>query len=187
MFNVPSNFIGNFKLGDNIAYNCDVLCTLYRLRAEGDAQTRRHLQKPITILNVSIIDAVLYDFYGRVKNHTREGVANIAAAVIAEWRGTTIDRLDRYITQAKKHDLFGEPEQFYEDLHTLRKLRNRIHIQNEKNNFEPDECAAFTEARMVQSERAVEKVLTYMAANHARNHDYVAQFHLPWDRHFPEP
>lgn len=185
MFTVPSNFVGSFKLGDNISYNCRVLCTLYRLRAAGDAQTKRHLQKLITILNVSIIDAVLHDFYSRVRTHTREGVANVAAAVIAEWRGTAIDRLERFITQAKKHDLFGQPDDFYDDLHTLRKLRNRIHIQNEKKDFEPDDYQAFTEARMVLSEKAVEKVLTHMAAHHARVHDYVADFQLPWDRHFP--
>ena len=60
-------------------------------------------------------------------------------------RGKHIDELDKYISSAKKHDLFDEPDSdFYEALDQLRKLRNRVHIQNKKNHFESDQIATTT-------------------------------------------
>jgi hypothetical protein len=80
---IKSNFIGNFKVGDNICFNLKILKTLYDCRLAGNAEQRSHLRKPIIVLNVSIIEAVLYDFHDRVKTFTREGVANLSATVIA--------------------------------------------------------------------------------------------------------
>ncbi|MER9683492.1 hypothetical protein NKJ23_30050 [Mesorhizobium sp. M0184] len=184
-FTISSRFIGDFKLGDNIVFNLKVLKALYDYRAVGNPQQRVYLLKPMIITNVSIIDAVLHDFYFRVRNHTREGVANLAEAIIAKLQGMVrIDKLELYIAQAQTNDLFGEPGEFYEQLHDLRKLRNRVHIQNEKRHFDPDDRHAFSEARLLQSEQALEKVLSTMAAKHSRKHDHVEDFELPWDRHF---
>ena len=50
----------------------------------------------------------------------------------------------------RKHDFFELADTaFYDDLDQLRRLRNRIHIQNVKNDFEPDDANAFTEGRKV--------------------------------------
>ncbi len=181
---IKSTFIGDFKTGDNIVFNLKILKALYAYRAGALVDDKVYLQKPIIVFNVSIVDAVLHDFYSKVRTLTREGVANVTAALLAEWRGMTIDKLELYVTQAKKHNLFGEPDAFYEELHDLRKLRNRVHIQNEKHHFEPDDRIAFDESRMIQSEKAVEKVLRRMEQNHARNLDHVQEFELPWNAHF---
>src|SRR5689334_17407863 len=139
MVTIKSNFMGNFKLGDNICFNLAILKTLYDLRAAGTAVQKRHLQKPITVMNVSIIEAVLYDLHLRVKTFTSEGVANLQATVIEYIRGKKIDELERYIASAKKHDLFDQGDSgFYEALDDLRKIRNRVHIQNTKKHFEAD-------------------------------------------------
>jgi hypothetical protein len=185
MFTVSAKFIGDYKLGDNIAYNFEILGALYALRAGASEEQKEALRKPIIILNVSIIDAVLYDFYHKVRTLKREGVANISAALVSLWQRMTVDKLAMSIDQARKHNLFAEPQAFYDQLDDLRKLRNRVHIQNEKRDFEPDDHVAFSEARLILSEQAVEKVLVKMARDHPRNHDYVVNFVVPWNKHFP--
>ncbi|WP_421928642.1 hypothetical protein [Neoaquamicrobium sediminum] len=185
MFTVSSTFIGDYKLGDNIAYNLEILGALYALRAGASEERKEALRKPIIILNVSIIDAVLYDFYDKVRTLKREGVANLPAALAALWQRMTVEKLAVSIDQARKHDLFAEPPAFYDQLDQLRRLRNRVHIQNEKRDFEPDDRVAFSEARLIQSEQAVEKVIVKMARDHPRNHDYVVDFVIPWNKHFP--
>ena len=186
MVTINSNFIGNFKLGDNICFNLAIRKTLYDLRFAGNPLQRRHLQKPIIVMNVSIIEAVLYDFHLRVKTFTSEGVANLQASVIDYIRGKKIDELERYIASAKKHDLFDERESgFYDALDDLRKIRNRLHIQNTKNHFEADDHAAFSEARLTLSEQAIEHVMRTMAKKYPRpQHNFVKNFELPWDAHF---
>ncbi|WP_027565332.1 molecular chaperone TorD family protein [Bradyrhizobium sp. URHA0013] len=188
MVTIKSSFMGNFKLGDNICFNLAILKTLYDLRAAGNPLQKRHLQKPITVMNVSIIEAVLYDLHLRVKTFTSEGVANIQATVIEYIRGKKIDELERYIASAKKHDLFDQGDSgFYEALDDLRKIRNRLHIQNTRNHFEPDDVTAFSEARMMLSEQAVEHVLRTMARKYPRpQHNFVKDFILPWQPHFED-
>jgi hypothetical protein len=188
MVTIKSNFMGNFKLGDNICFNLAVLKTLYELRAAGTALQKRHLQKPITVMNVSIIEAILYDLHLRVKTFTSEGVANLQATVIEYIRGKKIDELERYIASAKKHDLFEQGDSgFYEALDDLRKIRNRVHIQNTKKHFEADDVSAFSEARMTLSEQAVEHVMRTMARKYARpQHNFVKDFILPWQPHFED-
>lgn len=187
MVTINSSFIGNFKLGDNICFNLAILRTLYNYRAAGNAQQRLHLQKLIIVLNTSIIEAVLCDFHDRVKTFTREGVANLAADVIAYIQGKQIDELEKYIASARKHDFFDQNDTaFYDRLDELRKIRNRVHIQNKKNHFEPDDNVAFSAARLTLSEQALELVMRTMARKYPRpQHNFVQDFELPWNAHFP--
>lgn len=187
MVTINSSFIGNFKLGDNICFNLDLLKTLYDYRVAGNAKQKSHLRKPIVLLNVGIIEAVLYDFHHRVRTFTSEGVANLSATVVAYIQGKKIDELERYIASAKKHDFFDQKDtDFYDVLDELRKLRNRMHIQNTKRHFEPDDEVAFNDARLKLSERALELVMRTMAKKYPRPlHNFVRDFELPWNTHFP--
>ncbi|MEN9613720.1 MAG: hypothetical protein RLZZ347_27 [Candidatus Parcubacteria bacterium] len=87
---------------------------------------------------------------------------------------------------AKKHDFFDMNDtKFYDTLDSFRKLRNRIHIQNTKNDFESDEYVAFNEKRKVVAEKLLEKTLVVMSEKYSRNFNgYVQDFELPWDKHF---
>ena len=106
----------------------------------------------------SIIEAILYDLHLLVKTFTSEGVANLQAMVIDYIRGKKIDELERYIASAKKHDLFDQGESgFYEGLDDLRKIRNRLHIQNTKKQFEPDDVSAFRDHLLGMRERRIER------------------------------
>jgi hypothetical protein len=116
MFTVGSGFIGNFKLGDNINHNLAVLALLYRYSREGDAESKRLLCKPITILLVSVIEAVLHDFHSRIRTFTWEGVMNLPPSISEYVRSLRrIDELEKYIASAKKHDFFDAADQGFYD------------------------------------------------------------------------
>jgi hypothetical protein len=187
MVTIQSKFIGEFKTGDNIKHNLEILSFLYDQYAAADDHSKRLLCKPIIVLLVSIIDAVLYDLHTRIKDFTREGVENIVAASIDYIRNLTkLDDLGKCIASAKQHNLLDQPPAFYVELDDLRKLRNRIHIQNKHKHFEPNEYDAFNEERKKQAEIAVEKTLQKLAEKFARKHDYVGDFNLPWEAHVTE-
>ena len=83
MVTVESKFIGDFKIGDNINHNLEVLSLLYRHYAVGNQRDRRlaALQADHNPPGVeSIIDAVLHDLRTRIRDFTIEGVQNIVAA-----------------------------------------------------------------------------------------------------------
>jgi hypothetical protein len=69
-----------------------------------------------------------------------------------------IDEFDKYIASATKHDLFNLADSgFYQQLDELRRLRNRIHIQNTRNDFERNEYDAFNDDRKALAEKALLK------------------------------
>ncbi len=186
MFKVKANFIGSFKAGDNINHNLRVLALLYSYFEEGNDNDKRLLCKPIILIIVSITEAVLHDFHGRIRAFTKEGVGTLTKDVIDHIRGKHIDELGKYVASAQKHDFFDMKDtEFYNRLDDLRKLRNRIHIQNIKNAFEPDEYIAFNEKRKIIAEKVLEKTLKTMSEKHSRNFaGYVEDFELPWEEHF---
>lgn len=188
MFKIESNFIGNFKTGDNINYNLKVLKLLYKYYQEPNSYERRLLCKPIILIIVSITEALLQDFHMRVKTHSMEGVRNVALKVIEYIKGKHIDVLETYINSAKKHDFFKMADTpFYDSLHELRKLRNRIHIQNERKNTPSNESEAFREDKKILAEKVLEKMMKIMSAEYHRNLStigYVDDFELPWEEHF---
>jgi hypothetical protein len=96
-----------------------------------------------------------------------------------------IDDFGKYIASAKKHGLI-EPsgDKLYGDLDELRKLRNRIHIQNTRDYPPRNEFDAFTNDKKLLAEKAVEKTFRVMATKYARKLDYVDNFNLPWEPHF---
>jgi hypothetical protein len=190
MFTVDSSFIGDFKRGDNLNYNIKVLTMLYKKRKDADRQDKPLFNKPITILNISIIEAALWDFYLRCKTFTREGVVNIGNEFINYVRVKKLNRLRLYIECANNHDLFEDPsKKLYNDLVGLSVLRNRIHIQNENDDLERDDSIAFSETRLKLSEQCLEKVFKVLSQKHPRHErlkGYVDDFVLPWDEHFPD-
>lgn len=190
-FSIPANFIGVFKIGDNINYNLEVLRVLYEQYNTPDFEYA-YLIKPIVIINTSIIEAILYDFI-RVriqKASLSERIGNISHEVISAITSKKLDRFEHYISQVRIYDFFSLSDtNFYEAMNTLRKVRNRVHIQNEKWLKPENEDRLFNERIKVLSEKVLEKVLNTMHSRYQRNryYQYVNDFNLPWDRHFPEP
>lgn len=188
-FVVSSCFVWDFKCGDNIGHNLRVLELLYAYFDDASPKQQRILCKPITITLISISEAVLYDFHARI-NGAKWEVQNLSDRVLEAITERRIDRLAKYIASAKKDDFFDVGDtNFYERLEELAVLRNRIHIQNEKNHKPRDEWEAFTPDRKKQAERVLEKVLKTMALKFPRPtqaQNYVSDFCLPWDEHLPK-
>jgi hypothetical protein len=188
MIVIQSKFIGEFKIGDNINHNLKALALLYGHYAAGNQEERRLLCKPIIVMLVSIIDAVLYDLHARIREFTREDIRNVIASSVERIRRMKkMDKLEKYIKSANEHGLL-EPagNHFYSQLDELRKLRNRVHIQNRWRHLPLDEYNAFDESKKLKAEKAVEKTLRIMARKFERKHDYVAEFVLPWEPHYPD-
>ena len=186
-FVVSSGFIAIFKTGDNINHNLLVLKVLYEKYELATSAEKRLLCKPITILLISIIEAALHDFHVRCSKFTWERVTNLADGVASYIQGKKLSKLSQYIQSAKKHDLFSNVDgALYEDLELLSKLRNRVHIQNENKDLEPDEFNAFTLERKKMSEVTLERVIKVLALKYPRpDHiaGYVKDFQLPWEEH----
>ncbi len=181
MFSVSSCFIADFKIGDNINYNLKTLRVLYEIGGE-NAERRKHLPKPITITLVSIVEAMLYDFIRRVQS--RESVPTLPKATLQALKAKVYSKLTNLVAGAKTHDLFQADAEFYDQIEELRQLRNRVHIQNERNHFERDESRAFSAARQYRAEEVLEYIAKFLAANHPRKaslHGYVRDLQFPWE------
>jgi hypothetical protein len=186
MFTVKADFIGTFKTGDNIVYNLKILNLLYKNFSYADAIERQLLCKPIIIFIASITEAMLHDFHSRIYGHTTEGLRNIPKEVLNLIRGKKYDQFETCIASANKYKLFGDDSRFYEDLDSLRKLRNRIHIQNVKQIFHKDESEVYTQEQRIMAEVVAEKTVKQLYAKYSRpaaTTGYVRDFEFPWKEH----
>lgn len=184
-FTVKANFIDVFKIGDNINYNLKILKCLYDVYAKEEYKDL--LIKPIVIINTSIAEALLYDFIeNRIKRPNRSEI--LFPELLEIFKIKKFDKFEHYITQARKYDFFKQKDaNLYEAMDSLRKKRNRIHIQNNKHEDPRDEKDLFNEEAKILSEKVIEKILNTMVNKYARReeyHGYVKDFELPWDKHF---
>ena len=186
-FSIKSDFFCIFKTGDNINYNLKILRYFYSL-FNNDKEGRELLLKPIVVLLATITEAMLYDFYKRIYTNTQEGIVNISNTVLWHIRNKKIDEFSKYISNAKKHNFFdSDDKSFYDELEKLRKMRNRIHIQNAKFFKPKDEGSVFTEEAKEVAEKCVEKVAKILSKKYSRpscTTGYVTEMNFPWEEHF---
>jgi hypothetical protein len=189
MRTINSHFIGNFKDGDNICYNLEVLNKLYEAYYR-DEERSPFLRKPITVFIVAILEAALDDLFYKIRGYTREGVPNLSADTVAKVRTNTSSyrKFKTQIKCAKNHDFFDVAgSNFYTVLDELRKIRNRMHIQNNYRDTPFGENEVFTERRLIQAEKVCEHTLAKMSEKFPRspyNRGYVDDFILPWNSHY---
>ena len=170
----------SFKKGDNIIYNLEVAWELYEAIAR--SADKRKYNKPITVILVSIIECILDDFTYRIRGHVNDTVPNMSQSDIDMFRTRKYDKLEHYIAASKRFNLFNQPTGFYDSMDELRKARNRIHIQNSKNQLAADEYNVFTDALLVKAQQALEVVLATMIVKFPRNRRTVLpnSVPLPW-------
>ncbi|MEI6288608.1 MAG: hypothetical protein WCP18_03480 [bacterium] len=189
MFKVGARFIGDFKDGDNIKYNLEILNVLYTYYNQA-VLTREKLLlcKPIIILLVSVIEAVVDDLFFKIDRYHREGVSNIPIEMMEKIRSKKYKKLDNQLDLCIKYDIFdGVLSNFYATLKELIKLRNRIHIQNNKMYIPLDEDDAFSESKKVSAEKICEYIFKKMVNKFDRGpsfNDYIGYFEMPWEEHF---
>jgi hypothetical protein len=187
-FVVKSNFFGNFKTGDNVVYNLEILNYFYGLYNSGNPRIKALLIKPIVTWLMSITEAVLHDFYERIKYHTFEGVINVTKIETKYIRNKEIDKLDKYIQHARRNDFFdAKNTRFYAVIDKLRIIRNRIHIQNDKRAKPLHEYNLFTEQVKTAAEKCTELVLKTMSRKYYRDESLhnVKDLICPWSEYFP--
>jgi hypothetical protein len=159
---ITGTFMWSFKKGDNIVYNFDIIWELYRARRAATATHKHKYNKPIILLQMSIVECILDDFVNRVGQHVRDRIPNITPAQIADFRTKKRDKLEHYIAAAKKHDLFDADDAFYANMDLLRQARNRFHIQNAGRLDPADESVLFRGALLTMAENTFEVVLERM-------------------------
>lgn len=140
---VTCKFIGDFKVGDNILSNANALCHLSSNNEKGV------FNKLLVVQSGSIVEAALDQIIYRAQNYTKEGVPNIPEDVLKKIRDSKIERFNNIIQAMETHRLLDElGANIYKDLHRLRKLRNRIHIQfdDEPEDVDRDDSKAFVDA-----------------------------------------
>lgn len=123
---IPINFVASFKVGDNLVYNASVLCKLVEMNQCGD------FNKPIVLQIAAILEASLSEIISRAQRHNREGVPLISEEDRREIAGKKVDKFSKVIDVMRKYALLDDVnEQIYDDLHAIRRYRNKIHIQDD--------------------------------------------------------
>lgn len=185
--NYPTNFIGDYLLGDNIKENLVALRLIWEKQAEYNQAEQEHkrLRKPIVVLCGAIAEAILYDFFTKIRDFVREGVEGIEEEQAEHFRSMKNDNFQFFIDQSRKYQLFGDgTDDFYDHLDKLAELRNRIHIQNVKGVTPRREWRAFTVEQQLLSEQTLEDLIRRMNENYNRDQqDHVGGFTVPWASH----
>ncbi|UGY02782.1 hypothetical protein [Bradyrhizobium quebecense] len=127
--------------------------------------------KPIVLQIGSILEAALGEIIYRAQNFNREGVPNISESDRLEIESKKIDKLNTIIDVMKKYkvlDALGGD--IYDNLHKLRKYRNKIHIQDDIaiDGVSRDEGEAFSEAVRTWAIALNKEVLKHLSENFSR-------------------
>jgi len=163
-------------MGDNIRYNLEVLEALYQNK---DIV----LVKPKIVIQVSLIEACLYDFTFRIRTLTTE-FQYLEASIREKIRGRSnykAYKLEPMIERCRKHLIMQQNDAFWDAFDELRKLRNRTHIQNQHNNWPPDERDGFTIENLNKAETSVDDFFKWMQCEYPRP-PHIQSFDLkfPW-------
>jgi hypothetical protein len=181
------SFIWTYKIGDNISYNLDILFQL--INDHNNAAADRNYGKPISILGVSIIEAVLVDLLERLDRATNHFPAHLNAQrhdIKAELQGQQKEFITTYqgksykgkrlknfgyvelIAFCEKFHLLGADANLYTQLQDLGRFRNRVHIRNYFGNFERNESRTFSEKRTQNTLEYMQVVVAYLHEHYER-------------------
>ncbi len=177
-------FFWDFKRMDNVNYNFEIVELLYK--AKIDNGNDKHFNKPIIIHLVGIIECILYDFEGRIRGFRNDPFPSITPEEVEYVRSEKYtDELKKLIPRFKEQNLLrvASGETLYDDLEHLRKVRNRVHIQNRYGTAPRDEINAFTNTELVKTQECFEKVCNVFCNVYPRwnkNPMPMEDFPRPW-------
>lgn len=159
------NIFGQFKIGDNACYNAALLSDLVESNDGG------RFNKPIVLQAASLIEVAAIQIFYRAKKYTREGVPNISDVDRQAIADKQLDKFAVVIDNLRKYRILdGLGADIYNELHKLRKYRNKIHIQLnvEIEGVARDEEEQFTNDLMDWAIDLNWKVFSYLEDNFAR-------------------
>ncbi|MEX2128251.1 MAG: hypothetical protein WD871_08420 [Xanthobacteraceae bacterium] len=176
---IPCNFVGEFKVGDNLVFNAGLLRSLV------DANNDGTFNKLIVLQAGAIVEAALGQIIYRAKNHTREGVPEMSEEDRSAIEGKKADNFNNIIGVMKKHKLLDElGADIYDELHKLRKYRNKVHIylNIEIEGVSKDEGIAFSKDICNWALKLNVRILKYLSNKRPRPkelHQYVSSLVVP--------
>jgi hypothetical protein len=152
-------FIGNFKVGDNLVRNADALCKMSKLNENGV------FNKLMVVQAGSIVETALGEIIYRAQNFTKEGVPNISKEDQTEIVNKTVELFNTIIQVMEKYKILeGLGDGIYDELHKLRKYRNKVHIQTDVGikDVSRDENVAFSSDIVVWALEFTVRVLKHL-------------------------
>lgn len=173
------NLFGDFKIGDNAGYNSDLMCDLVEANEDGK------FNKPIALQAAALIEVAAIQIFYRAQHYNREGVPNISEDDRQEIAAKQIDKFAVVIDNLRKYGILdGMGGGIYDDLHILRKYRNKVHIQGSVNikGASRDEVELFTDALVEWAIDLNWRVLNYLQEHYPRPEHiggYVNPLRLP--------
>jgi len=167
---------------DNVNYNFQIVEKLFETKK---VEQELLLNKPIFILIVSIIECTLYDLLRRVKEHRKEIIPGLDRKSINDTRNKVTDELSPIISHIQKHNYLQikTGDTLYEDLDNLRKIRNRIHIQNRSAHNPIDEYQVWSDANLNLAGKTLERIYKVLCLSYPRpNKEFISfsVFPRPW-------
>jgi hypothetical protein len=190
-------FFWDFKRMDNVIYNFEILYYLYSL-GETNWRRQRFLIKPLVIIQLSIVECIIFDFLKRVNEHTNETISFLDRKKINEVqiafrellrrkkgkaRYITFDEMINLITTHNLLNKSVEKLGVYAELKKLKVVRNKIHIQNGNSSLDEKEFNIFTKELLREAEQIVEVVVKTLAIYYPRPNKIIAdvnKFPFPW-------
>ena len=171
---ITCNFIGDFKVGDNILRTASALS---RLKEKNENSI---FNKLIVVQAGSIVEAALDQIIYRAQSYTKEGVPNIPDEELKKIRETKIERFNNIIQAMQTYKLLdGLGGGIYDELHKLRKYRNRVHIQfdDEPEGTARDDYTTFTDGIVKWSLGLCIRVLKHLCERYPRPEELGAFAH----------
>lgn len=122
---IACKFVGDFEVADNIVRNANALTELATNNKSGA------LNKLMVIQAAAIVEVCLAQIIYRAQNFNREGVPNISEDDRKAIADTTVEKFNNIVQTMQKYKILDAMgREIYDDLHVLRKYRNKIHIQD---------------------------------------------------------
>ena len=120
----------------------------------------------------SIVEASLNEIIYRAQNFNREGVTNISEADRKAIAAKDIDKFNTIIDVMRKYKILDElgAATIYDELHKLKKYRNKVHIQADVDipGVSRDEPTAFSKAIVAWSLELTVRVLKHLNERYPR-------------------
>lgn len=179
-----NQFFWDFKRMDNVNYNFEIITELYILKKT--STNPKLLNKSIIILIGSIIECCLYDFLVRIKQFKSDLVPAITPAQVAFIKAAKeTDLLKEIIIRVENQNLLlvNTGDTLYSDLEHLRKVRNRVHIQNKFASPPRSEQHAFSSDELNRAQICLERVVDVLCNSYQRNQLRpipMTDFPRPW-------
>ena len=176
----------SFERKNNVVYNFGIISTL--INSVQSSQNKAHFYKPIFIIMMGIIECVLYDFLCRVQEHRYEEV-NLSSVEISNIQDIDLPKkLKNYTDICNSYDLLSRDgsKDIYKKIEELIEIRNRVHIQNQKQYVPPKEWELWSKDIVIKCGRLIQEILVYLCQNIPRPDSFhsnpdIHNFPTPWE------